>query len=154
MPARICNGVFDWKYLKGLRTHTYISGALGLRHRINSRKNNSFEISGLRTGIQIAILSAGRLLLEEAQSLTELISLRELGNFIMPPATRKRKFGDDGVEGKEKGGVTKYYAVRKGFKAGVFTNWKDCQEQTTGFAGAMCKFSLLQKAFQDGSENS
>ncbi|KAI9651149.1 hypothetical protein NHQ30_001186 [Ciborinia camelliae] len=56
----------------------------------------------------------------------------------MPPATRKRKFSDEG-EGQDKGGTSKYYAVRKGFKTGVFTNWKDCQEQITGFGGAMYK---------------
>lgn len=43
-----------------------------------------------------------------------------LGNSKMPPAQ-------------------KYYAVRKGKKTGVFTNWDDCREQITGFAGAMYK---------------
>jgi hypothetical protein len=57
----------------------------------------------------------------------------------MPPATRKRKFSD----GEEVGEVKKYYAVRKGFRPGVFTNWEDCQEQTTGFKGAMCEFLLF-----------
>ncbi|ESZ95707.1 hypothetical protein SBOR_3927 [Sclerotinia borealis F-4128] len=73
----------------------------------------------------------------------------------MPPATRKRKFGDEvpggGEKGKEeKGGINgaqKYYAVRKGFKTGVFTNWDDCKEQITGFAGAMYKsFSTASDA--------
>ncbi|KAG4030002.1 hypothetical protein MFRU_013g00260 [Monilinia fructicola] len=56
----------------------------------------------------------------------------------MPQATKKRKFSDEG-EGTDKGGSQKYYAVRKGRKTGVFTNWKDCEEQIMGFAGSMHK---------------
>ncbi|KAJ8061797.1 hypothetical protein OCU04_009591 [Sclerotinia nivalis] len=61
----------------------------------------------------------------------------------MPPATRKRKFNGEGEgEGNDKGGAggaQKYYAVRKGKETGVFTNWDDCREQITGFAGALYK---------------
>lgn len=32
--------------------------------------------------------------------------------------------------------MTKYYAVRRGFKTGIFNNWGDTQEQTNGFSGA------------------
>lgn len=59
----------------------------------------------------------------------------------MPPATRKRKFSDEGEGSTDVNeGTKKYYAVRKGKRSGVFTNWKDCQEQITGFRGAMCEF--------------
>jgi hypothetical protein len=32
----------------------------------------------------------------------------------------------------------KYYAVRAGFKPGVYTSWTICQQQITGFKGAQC----------------
>ncbi|PQE12850.1 ribonuclease H protein [Rutstroemia sp. NJR-2017a BBW] len=64
----------------------------------------------------------------------------------MPAITRKRKHSGDGeeeeggkVQRKEEVKEKKFYAVRKGFKAGVFESWKDCQEQTTGFKGALYK---------------
>ena len=33
----------------------------------------------------------------------------------------------------------KYYAVLKGRKPGVFTSWKDCEQQIKGFSGALYK---------------
>ncbi|WP_375496937.1 viroplasmin family protein [uncultured Nostoc sp.] len=33
----------------------------------------------------------------------------------------------------------KYYAVFKGRKTGIFTNWEECEEQINGFSGALYK---------------
>lgn len=35
--------------------------------------------------------------------------------------------------------MTKYYAVKKGRKTGIFTTWAECQEQINGFSGAVYK---------------
>lgn len=35
--------------------------------------------------------------------------------------------------------MAKIYAVRKGKKIGIFTNWKDCSDSVTGFKGAEYK---------------
>ncbi|KAM3077409.1 hypothetical protein ACMFMG_006754 [Clarireedia jacksonii] len=59
----------------------------------------------------------------------------------MPAITRKRKYSGD----EDASQATKYYAVRKGFRTGVFTTWKDCQDQTTGFKGAMYKSFTSKK---------
>jgi ribonuclease HI len=45
------------------------------------------------------------------------------------PASKKRKLD---------AGEQKYYAVRAGFKPGVYTTWAICQQQITGFKGAQC----------------
>lgn len=37
----------------------------------------------------------------------------------------------------------KYYAVRAGFKPGVYTSWTICQQQITGFKGAQCTLPLV-----------
>jgi hypothetical protein len=37
----------------------------------------------------------------------------------------------------------KYYAVRVGYKPGVYTNWAICQQQITGYKGAICGPLLL-----------
>lgn len=37
-------------------------------------------------------------------------------------------------------GEMKYYAVRKGYSPGIYTTWKECLGQVTGFKGATCKF--------------
>lgn len=39
---------------------------------------------------------------------------------------------------------TKYYAVRKGAKTGVFDNWEECSKAITGFAGAEYKSFLTE----------
>lgn len=55
----------------------------------------------------------------------------------MSSSTKKRKFGDEAAVAS-----TKYYAVRKGHMPGVYTDYKDCLENTTGFKGAICKLQL------------
>lgn len=35
--------------------------------------------------------------------------------------------------------VQKYYAVRAGFVPGVYLTYAECQAQTAGFKGAVCK---------------
>lgn len=43
--------------------------------------------------------------------------------------------------------MSKYYAVRKGKKIGVFYSWAECQEQVSGFSGAEYKsFKSLEEA--------
>jgi ribonuclease HI len=32
----------------------------------------------------------------------------------------------------------KFYAVKAGFRPGVYENYSDCQAQTAGFKGALC----------------
>lgn len=42
---------------------------------------------------------------------------------------------------------SKYYAVKKGRKTGIFETWKECQEQISGFKGASYKsFKSLDEA--------
>ena len=51
--------------------------------------------------------------------------------------------------------MTKFYAVRKGKKTGVFSTWDECKEQVTGFKGAIYKsFKTLVEAeeFVKGNE--
>lgn len=43
--------------------------------------------------------------------------------------------------------VSKYYAVKKGRKPGIYTTWEECSAQVSGFAGAVYKsFSRRQDA--------
>ncbi|TGO67933.1 hypothetical protein BOTNAR_0033g00310 [Botryotinia narcissicola] len=118
------------------------------QYRITKSKKNRrlVELSHSSTQTRQDILRQGTLLLEQIRILIELENLGRsagLSNLIMPPATRKRKFSEEKEgEGKDKGGPSgaqKYYAVRKGKKTGVFTDWDDCKEQITGFGGAMYK---------------
>lgn len=46
----------------------------------------------------------------------------------------------DGSAGtkRKRTGEMKYYAVRSGFNPGIYTSWKDCLGQITGFKGAKC----------------
>lgn len=37
--------------------------------------------------------------------------------------------------------AVKYYAVKEGFRPGIYYNWNDCLAQVTGFKGAVCEFS-------------
>lgn len=49
----------------------------------------------------------------------------------------------------------KFYAVKKGFKIGIFENWDDCKKQINGFSGAVYKsFKTLNEAqsFLDGDD--
>lgn len=55
------------------------------------------------------------------------------------PPSKKRKM--DGGSDKEQ----KYYAVRAGHKPGVYTSWAICQQQISGFKGAMCKLLLCSR---------
>ena len=85
------------------------------------------------------------------------VSLARLAAPDMPPthsktapvkaaesASKKRKL--DATE-------QKYYAVRAGFKPGVYTTWAICQQQITGFKGAQCACAPapLQSAFSCAS---
>lgn len=38
--------------------------------------------------------------------------------------------------------VKKYYAVRKGYKPGIYTSWKNCEKQVKGFKG--CEFKSFK----------
>lgn len=41
----------------------------------------------------------------------------------------------------------KYYAIRKGYKTGIFTNWDEAEKLIKGFSGAEFKsFNNLQEA--------
>jgi len=51
------------------------------------------------------------------------------GGAPAPPATKKRKTD----------GLPKYYAVKAGFRPGVYLNYAECQAQTAGFKGAVFK---------------
>ncbi len=49
----------------------------------------------------------------------------------------------------------KFYAVKKGYKTGIFESWDECKKQTQGFKGALFKgFATLDeaKAYLDGGE--
>jgi hypothetical protein len=48
----------------------------------------------------------------------------------MSTASKKRKLGED---------VQKFYAVKAGKTPGVYLSWAECQDNTTGFKGAVCK---------------
>ena len=51
--------------------------------------------------------------------------------------------------------MTKFYAVKKGRKTGIFLTWDECKEQVTGFKGAIYKsFKTLEEAeeFVKGNE--
>ncbi len=51
--------------------------------------------------------------------------------------------------------MTKFYAVRKGKKTGIFSTWDECKEQVTGFKGAIYKsFKTIGEAeeFIKGNE--
>lgn len=39
---------------------------------------------------------------------------------------------------RKRGQGTKFYAVKDGFKPGVYLEWKECLQQITGFKGAVC----------------
>lgn len=43
--------------------------------------------------------------------------------------------------------MAKFYAVKKGKKTGIFSTWDECEEQVTGFKGAVYKsFKTLSEA--------
>lgn len=43
--------------------------------------------------------------------------------------------------------AVKYYAVKKGFKTGIFNSWNECKQVVNGYSGAIYKsFTSLQEA--------
>jgi len=50
----------------------------------------------------------------------------------MSSGSKKRKLGED---------VSKFYAVRTGRTPGVYMTWKECQDHTAGFGGAVCMYT-------------
>ncbi|KAH7413302.1 ribonuclease-like protein H [Cadophora sp. MPI-SDFR-AT-0126] len=58
----------------------------------------------------------------------------------MSSASKKRKLGED---------VPKFYAVRAGRTPGVYMTWKECQDQTVGFGGAVYKKFPTKKEADD-----
>ncbi|KAL2066556.1 hypothetical protein VTL71DRAFT_2627 [Oculimacula yallundae] len=58
----------------------------------------------------------------------------------MSSGSRKRKHGEE---------VQKYYAVKAGRTPGVYKTWKECQEHTTGFGGAVYKSFTSKKEADD-----
>ncbi len=70
------------------------------------------------------------------------VSLACLDTPDMPPPQSKAALvkAAESASKKRKLDATeqKYYAVRAGFKPGVYTTWAICQQQITGFKGAQC----------------
>ncbi|PVH82935.1 ribonuclease-like protein H [Cadophora sp. DSE1049] len=58
----------------------------------------------------------------------------------MSSGSKKRKLGED---------VTKFYAVRAGRMPGVYMTWKECQDHTVGFGGAVYKKFLTKQEADD-----
>lgn len=57
------------------------------------------------------------------------------------PAARDR----NGAGTKRKrGGEMKFYAVRVGFRPGIYTTYDECLSQIKGFKGAKCRFPFLR----------
>ena len=52
--------------------------------------------------------------------------------------------------------AVKYYAVKKGFKTGIFNSWNECKQVVNGYSGAIYKsFEDIEEAksfLQKGSE--
>jgi len=46
-------------------------------------------------------------------------------------------------------GKTKYYAVAKGFKTGIFETWVECQAQVNNFRGASYKSFTSREGAED-----
>lgn len=43
--------------------------------------------------------------------------------------------------------MTKFYAVKKGRKEGIYTSWNECKEQVNGFPNALYKsFATYEEA--------
>lgn len=54
------------------------------------------------------------------------------------PAPKTSPSPAAGTKRKRTGGA-KYYAVKKGYKPGLYYSWNDCLAQVTGFKGAICE---------------
>ena len=49
----------------------------------------------------------------------------------------------------------KYYAVKQGYKTGVFESWDECKKQVVGYSGAIYKsFGVLSDALEYLGEKS
>lgn len=57
----------------------------------------------------------------------------------MSTASKKRKLGEGGGAAEKD---QKFYAVRAGKVPGVYSTWRECQDNITGFKGANCELSL------------
>jgi len=63
----------------------------------------------------------------------------------MPANNKKRPLPSDAPahrpvkKRKSEPAAQKYYAVKAGMRPGVYLSWKECQEQISGFKGALCK---------------
>lgn len=45
--------------------------------------------------------------------------------------------------------IKKYYAVKKGYKTGIFESWDECKKQVIGYSGAIYKsFEVLNEALE------
>ena len=66
----------------------------------------------------------------------------------MPRASHLSKVLSNNIpKSKKKTIAMPYYAVAKGSKTGVYTNWNDCKEQVNGYSGASFKkFSTASEA--------
>ncbi|KAF4460692.1 RNase H domain [Fusarium albosuccineum] len=64
-----------------------------------------------------------------------------------PAATAASGSSSSTSKKRKMDGVKKYYAVRAGFKPGIYVTYAECQQQTSGFRGAVFKsFTSLQDA--------
>jgi ribonuclease HI len=65
----------------------------------------------------------------------------------MPPTNRKSAAVNTAEPPSKKRKMDtaeqKYYAVRAGHKPGVYTSWAICQQQISGFKGALCTFLAI-----------
>lgn len=66
-------------------------------------------------------------------------------SFTMSSASKKRKIAEVAP--------TKYYAVKAGHTPGVYTDYAECQKNTTGFRGASCKLSLTSATLKNSLAN-
>lgn len=41
---------------------------------------------------------------------------------------------------RARSGEAKYYAVKAGFKPGLYDRWEECMAQVKGYKGALCEF--------------
>ncbi|KAJ5888826.1 hypothetical protein N7495_008867 [Penicillium taxi] len=94
-------------------------------------------------------------------NVTRSISLSVLHQYPMdkntpspsPAPVRKAPPGPTAGAKRKRNATTKYYAVKKGSKPGIYDCWPDCLKQITGFKGAIFQSFLSfeeAKAFLDG----
>lgn len=68
-----------------------------------------------------------------------------------PPAKRSAAESPAPNSLKRKRGETKYYAVKAGFRPGIYANWNDCLKQISGYKNAVCSWfhTLIRGAWTD-----